>query len=70
MNCFGRRGSDSLGGYVDGKAGYATFKVKMLLLKRNHNQQQSQLLSRKTNGFQPDFILQYAHYFEYYKTRI
>jgi hypothetical protein len=33
------------------KAGYATFKVKMLLLKRNHNQQQSLLTTfQKTNG--------------------
>jgi hypothetical protein len=27
--------------YVDGKAGYATFKVKDAVTKRNHNQQQS-----------------------------
>jgi hypothetical protein len=58
MNCFGPKKAILLACYVDGKAGYATFKVKMLLLKRNHNQQQSlfNYFPRKTNGFQPDFI--------------
>jgi hypothetical protein len=48
MNCFGpKKVSILLARYVDGKAGYATFKVKMLLLKRNHNQQQSLLTTFK-----------------------
>jgi hypothetical protein len=53
MNCFGpKKGFRFSWRYVDGKAGYATFKVKMLLLKRNHNQQQSFLtLSRKQMAF-------------------
>jgi hypothetical protein len=51
MNCFGpKRVSALLACYVDGK-GYATFKVKMLLLKKKSQSTVILTTSKKTNGF-------------------
>jgi hypothetical protein len=52
MNCFGPK-KVSLLRYVDGKKGYATFKVKMLLLKKKSQSTTVTFLTtfKKTNGF-------------------
>tara|TARA_R110000850_G_scaffold126516_1_gene245297 strand:- start:56 stop:394 length:339 start_codon:yes stop_codon:yes gene_type:complete len=53
------------------KAGYATFKVKDALTKKEITINNSHFLTtfqEKQMAFQPDFILEYAHYLhEYYK---
>jgi hypothetical protein len=72
MNCFGpKRFPLLLACYVDGKAGYATFKV-MLLLKRNHNQQQSLLTTFKKNKWLSNLISFWNMpiIYEYYKQQV
>ncbi|MFT7395980.1 MAG: hypothetical protein ACI96G_000716 [Flavobacterium sp.] len=55
------------------KAGYATFKVKDVVTKKEITINNSHFLTtfqEKQMAFQPDFILQYAHYLhEYYKKK-
>jgi hypothetical protein len=51
MNCFGPKIPILLACYVDGKAGYATFKVKDAVTKKPSTTVTFNYISKKTNGF-------------------